>query len=495
MGGLTEWIPIAIALAIVLSAAVLLYLGLVARQPRQDTGSAATSNTFLLKGDRVIDHDLDMGALQGGPERLPETWQELRAWLRPGFENLPKTLAEVSPGASRTFPPKAKAGFLRLSISAVRNGRYRVTLADPQVPSVAERYETALRLRQCSLLEAATEIAECPTCVIGESGRITWSNKAFSGFTEEQEAQLMESLPAPGHPPLEPVEIADPDTGEIRFYEPSVTEARGGKIVQATDVTRIVHADSVRGAFIQTLTKTFADLATGLAVFDHSRRLVLFNPALIDLTGLAPEFLTAKPGLTEFFDTLRDRQVLPEPRSYSDWRAEITRMIESASQGQYSESWYLPNGLTYRLTGHPHPDGAVAFLIEDVTDQVAIERRYRAQIDTRQAVLDGLPEAIAVIGQNDSLAFTNRAFNRLLGYDPDSRFTDLKLKTVLDLCRERFPDPEFWEMVRARFDRPDERPRLHKRLKGDVACRVEPLPGRFTLLGLQELQSAAPEPV
>jgi len=49
--------------------------------------------------------------------------------------------------------------------------------------------------------------------------------------------------------------------------------------------------------FVQTLTKTFAQLSIGLAIFNRERQLVLFNPALIDLTALPADFLTGRPHL------------------------------------------------------------------------------------------------------------------------------------------------------------------------------------------------------
>ncbi|MEQ9260207.1 MAG: PAS-domain containing protein [Roseovarius sp.] len=494
MGGLTEWAPIIIAMAILLTTGVFHFLARPVDKTQVAELPGTTSNTFLLKNDRVIDHDVLPDGPGGGAFQIPETWDSLRDWLQPDFPNLPPALTQLNPKESRLFASADKTSSAQVTITAVRDGRYRVTLADPRVPSAAQRRETAGRLHRRSQIEAAAEGAACPTFILDEAGRITWGNAAFARFGAAEQAELLAHLPPPGLPAPKPVRVADSASGEVRFFEPSVIEEGGLRIVHATDVTRIVRAESVRGAFIQTLTKTFADLATGLAVFDHSRRLVLFNPALLDLTGLTPEFLIAKPGLMEFFDHLRDRQVLPEPKSYADWRAQISRMIECASEGQYSESWYLPNGLTYRFTGHPHPDGAVAFLIEDVTDQVAIARRYRTQIETRQAVLDGLPEAIAVIGQNDVLVFTNRAFNKLIGYDPDTRFAEIKLKALLGMCRKRFPDPDFWETARLRLEEADERPRLRKRLAGNVECRIEPLPGRFALVGLQEKLRTAPEP-
>ena len=75
--------------------------------------------------------------------------------------------------------------------------------------------------------------------------------------------------------------------------------------------------------FVQTLSKTFAQLSTGLAIFDRSRKLVMFNPALMDLTKLSAAFLSGQPDLNAFLDRLRDSGVLPEPKNYASWREEV----------------------------------------------------------------------------------------------------------------------------------------------------------------------------
>ena len=66
--------------------------------------------------------------------------------------------------------------------------------------------------------------------------------------------------------------------------------------------------------FVQTLTKTFAQLSVGLAIFDADRRPVLFNPALGDLSLLPADFLIARPTLFSFLDRLRDNRMIPEPK-------------------------------------------------------------------------------------------------------------------------------------------------------------------------------------
>ena len=45
-------------------------------------------------------------------------------------------------------------------------------------------------------------------------------------------------------------------------------------------------------------------------------------------------------------------------------------MLSSAEDGLYQEIWSLPSNVTYKVTGRPHPDGAVAFFFEDISADV-----------------------------------------------------------------------------------------------------------------------------
>ena len=58
---------------------------------------------------------------------------------------------------------------------------------------------------------------------------------------------------------------------------------------------------------------------------------------------------------------------MPEPNDYSAWRAEMQDLARAAAEGRYQETWTLPTGSIYQVTGRPHPSGAIAFLFEDIS--------------------------------------------------------------------------------------------------------------------------------
>jgi PAS domain-containing protein len=196
-----------------------------------------------------------------------------------------------------------------------------------------------------------------------------------------------------------------------------------GTLFTAANADKAARAERNLREFTQTLTKTFAHLAIGLAIFDRSRRMILFNPALSELTGLSAASMTQKPTLSEFLDRLRERRIVPEPKDYASWRRKLTELEAAASSGTYEETWSLPNGQTYRVTGRPHPDGAIIFLFEDITAEISLTRRFRAELEIGQEVIDSFTEAIAVFSADGVFVMANAAYVALWDHDPEREMT------------------------------------------------------------------------
>ena len=431
------------------------------------------TSSFLIRNGWLADHDAGIDPDIGD-------WPQIREWLGDRFAGLPDELPAPGTTGTQRFSARQAGDDANLSITPVRGG-HRVTLAEPHPPTPAQWHDTTRRLAREQAFCGVADAAPVAICTLSGDGRILWRNDLFGAFADSQADQIVTTA---GNVAGDHVQVAIPDlvTGAERHFDLCTTGPADCRTVYATEITRQVDAEIMRGSFIQTLTKTFADLATGLAVFDREQRLVLFNPAMMDLTGLPADFLSARPGLLDFFDRLRERQVLPEPRHYAAWRAQINDMIETATGGHYAEAWTLPNGLTYRVTGRPHPDGAIAFLIEDITDEISLTRRSRTQIEIRQAVLDTLDEAVAVIGPDGLVMLCNGACRTLLGFDPVSSFAETGIDDLLRVCRARFPDPGFWDVIAAGQQR--QSVRLHDSFGAVFAARCEPLPRGFFLLRL-----------
>ncbi|MDX5402090.1 MAG: PAS-domain containing protein, partial [Rhodobacterales bacterium] len=302
----------------------------------------------------------------GGDE--PGDWAVLRGALKDRYPDLPD-LTDLSGACGKQVLHAAQPddpGQLSLEWW---DGHVRLTLNEP-TPALIKASPLTPVTGEAEWLRQAVTGAPYPIWQSGRTGQVLWANAAYmdlvARFTTDPQ-------PEAGCPAI--FDIPYHDDGDSTTYRMSVMppgsvqpywfDVRSlrldtGWMNYATDVNAVVNAEIAQRNFVQTLTKTFAQLSIGLAIFDRKRQLALFNPALIDLISLPAEFLSARPNLLSFFDRLRDRQIMPEPKNYRSWRDQIADLVAAADNGQYLETWSLPSGLTYRVSGRPHPDGAVA---------------------------------------------------------------------------------------------------------------------------------------
>lgn len=446
---------------------------------------------FLFDQDSLTDHDLppDSAPFKAGD------WCEMRNWLLFRFSGLPDT-TDALPNGPSVFPAAGDPADPAQLVCTKTGDATRVVLQDPKTLDALERHER-LRLRsEGRNWGACLDNATCGVVMTARDGQILWTNSTFDALKINVPSNAIpdvSALPDDGTPTTERRCI---DNGQSSTWlETRSVPVKAGTIHYVADVTKVVTAENLRREFVQTLTKTFANLTTGLAIFNRDKQLALFNPALVDLTGLGPDFLSGRPNLMGFFDNLRDNHVLPEPRNYGDWRTQILQMIETATDGLYRETWTLPSGLTYRVTGRPHPDGAVAFLFEDVSDEISLTRHFRSQVDVRQAVLDNLSEAVVVLSPAKTVLLCNSTCSDFLNIDPDSSFAEMSLNDLTQVCNARLPKPEFWAGVAQALD--------DRRLANPIAehlldtenrwyhCRAAPLPGGAAMLTIAPASAKA----
>ncbi|MCB1351642.1 MAG: PAS-domain containing protein [Rhodobacteraceae bacterium] len=238
--------------------------------------------------------------------------------------------------------------------------------------------------------------------------------------------------------------VASPLDTEPQWYEVSEIEEAGNRLGYAQDTNELVAAEASLRRFVETLTETFAHLPIGLAVFDKNRRLGLFNPALTGLVKIDAVWLAGRPSLRDFLERLRETRQMPEQKDFTAWRRKLGELEEGARHGTYEENWMLPSGKVFRVTGRPHPQGALAFLFEDISATIMLERKYRSELELSQATLDKLNEAVAVFNASGSLVFVNTAFEALWGLDPMQGLNGPTIADMAELWAGKCTDSPVW---------------------------------------------------
>ncbi|SDE64194.1 PAS-domain containing protein [Limimaricola pyoseonensis] len=416
--------PLSVLVLVLLasSASAALIVMLAAWPLRRRRAAREPKSVFLFDGTALVDASPAgrrlVEQVPGGADR-----DRLAQLLEYRFPGLTARLAAAQGDGEFRLPGRDGLGAIMVEHW---EGLTRLTLAPGgKAPPVDRLAFEAL----CDELATLRSIGDCAPQLIWKQtpeGRVIWANGAYLGLVRRSAPDAVgrwpppalfpaEDSPAEERPERRRVALVLPGAPRRRNYEITRLRRGGEEVCFALDVTELVEAEQARRNFVQTLTKTFAQLSIGLAIFDRQRKLVMFNPALLDLTGLPVAFLSSRPQIQTVLDRLRDRNMLPEPKDYASWREQLAALEAQASRGTYCETWALPGGQTYKVTGRPHPDGAVAFLFEDISAEISLTRHFRAEIDTAQAVLDSFDTAVVVFSASGTRLMHNRAYADLWG--------------------------------------------------------------------------------
>lgn len=459
-------------------------LGLFLRKSKapEPRPRSAQTVTMLFQDGILIDANDQIWSLLPDLPSSP-TWGDIRPLLLPVAPDLPET----------PCPTQISADASRMGLTISKEGTtFRVTLAPP-ISAGDEWFTTKHSGAFASHMQSAVMRAPGLIWCLTEQGELIWGNDAFMLYARayggaHSFADHMVQETSPDARRSKRVKLTSDDLKPYlsRWLEVTVEETETGLIHFATGIDAVMRAEAAQQNFVQTLSKTFANLTTGLAIFDRDRRLVLFNPALVDLSKVPIDFLSARPAMFEFFDKLRDYRIMPEPKNYDDWRERMAKLVAAACDDRFRETWTLASGQTFDITGQPYPDGAIAFLFNDITAEVSLTRGFRAELDTLQSVIDTMDDAVAVFDPQGTLTVCNTAYADLWNVDPDACIPETTIVEATQSWKSAFHPSPVWPELRDFVTSTTERVSWDSELRGkdgrEVVCRVDPICHGATLI-------------
>jgi signal transduction histidine kinase len=277
--------------------------------------------------------------------------------------------------------------------------------------------------------------------------------------------------------------------GERRIYDVRAVNVQGGSVGIAIDASE---ADALSAALVRMAEahrRTLDQLSSGVALFDGQRRLAFYNDSYRRLWDLDPAFLDGHPDDSSVLDKLRAARKLPEQPDFRAWKAklhEAYRAVEAAK-----DTWYLPDGRALSVVTTPNPEGGVTYLFDDVTESLALARRFDGLIRVQRETLDSLAEAVAVFGSNGRAQLFNPAFAKMWKLSPEALRDEPHIDTVETWCRPLFDDATAWRTIREAItgieNRTDVLLKLERRDGSVLDCMSRPLPDGATMLTFQDI--------
>lgn len=416
---------------------------------------------FLFDDATLLDATESAREMLGAKVAGKTDWQSLITVLSGQFSSLGDDLTALGEAGSLTILPDDENDPTRIK-AEWWSGLARIVVTGPEVatPATIDEHKLVALEAELEMLRLTAKLAPYLVWQESPSGEIEWANAAYLSLAKSAlpdnhnnswpPARLFNHTAVAHHsttPESVRVSLENKSINKTQWFNLVCKQVNESSLYFATSADLIVAAETSLKGFVQTLTKTFAHLSIGLAIFDKDRQLALFNPALTDLTKLPFSFLSGRPTLYTMLDRLRENQMMPEPKNYKSWRHQMVALEAAAADGTYTETWTLPTGQTYRVIGRPHTDGAFALLFEDISAEISLTRNFREELETGQAVLDVLKDAVVVFSSSGLITVSNAAYTELWGVDPSTTFGEMAISDAIQLWQNTCDPTPIWDKI------------------------------------------------
>jgi PAS domain-containing protein len=285
--------------------------------PKQNAGAV-----FLFDGDTLVDCNASGRHILSQSGIKTNDWHKLVAFLSPYFHDLESQITKLPQLGALAQTGAADNGKVILLEAEINAGLTRISVTDPDI---AEGPGLALALAHRALQRDVQDLRKALSAAPGliwretEKGEIVWANDAYLLLCSRvlPKGQTL-SWPLPrlfdrsatvqsAEGQRQSVVTLGQNNVTKTLWFDLLTHAYGADLLCfASPADTAVAAENSLRDFMQTLSKTFAQLPIGLAIFDKDRKLQMFNPALLELTTLPPDFLMLKPTLVAVLDAMRE---------------------------------------------------------------------------------------------------------------------------------------------------------------------------------------------
>jgi signal transduction histidine kinase len=335
------------------------------------------------------------------------------------------------------------------------------------------------------------------------NGRLAFVNAAYAIAVEAKDTadavarnlDLLDSAGREGlrraHAQREPFAARLPVivAGTRRIFDIFDLTTDSGSAGIGIDSTEIENMRGEMARMVDAHRRTLDQLPTAVAIFGADQRLTFYNAAYRALWGLAADFLDQKPSDSAVLDQLRAARKLPEQADFRTWKSQLHAAYRALESHQHL--WHLPDRRTLRVITTPSPEGGVAYLFDDVTERLDLERRFDSLIRVQTETLDNLSEGVAVFGSDGRLRLYNPAFAGMWKLAPSALAERPHIEAVIAACRPLHGDEATWQALRGAVTGLENREPMSRRIErrdGSVVdCATVPLPDGATLVTFQDV--------
>ncbi len=358
-------------------------------------------------------------------------------------------------------------------------------------------------LSDVETLKALLDSLPAPVWARDAAGKLVFVNQAYARAVEakdsidavERELELLDR--AARHELTRARSINEPYSGRLpaiaagqrRIFDVVDAPSGAGSAGMAIDRTEVETMRTELARMVEAHRRVLDQLATGVTIFNVDRKLIFYNSAFRSLFDLEPALLDNIPTDGAVLDALRTGRKLPEETDFRQWKAQLYEAYRAVEPKEHM--WHLPDGRTLRVVTTPNPEGGVTYLYDDVTERLAMHRRYDALIKVQSETLDHLAEAVAVFGSDGRVRLHNQAFQRMWKLAPEALDALPHIEAVAAWCQALHDDNAVWRNLRGAVTAIDNREPIVARIERRDGVMIDmttmPLPDGATLVTFQDV--------
>lgn len=264
--------------------------------------------------------------------------------------------------------------------------------------------------------------------------------------------------------------------GQRHFFDIYQERRRSIEGTIALDMTRFYNLKQDLDLSSKSYTEAFDLISTAVSIFDEDAKLRFANRAFASMFQFGDAFLLSKPTLREILEFLKNKGLLPQYSSWSDFKENLENSCQSTKISQHM--WTLADSRSIRIFIQPQIDGSTIWIYEDLTENANLQKKYDNLIKTQGETLDYLSDGVIVLGSDGRIRLTNSSFLRLWNLPRDLAIEGVHIQKVKEFCKD-FVLGSPWHdlfMIATSYDENRDVTRGHMNLKDERVFEYVTLP-------------------
>lgn len=187
----------------------------------------------------------------------------------------------------------------------------------------------------------------------------------------------------------------------------------------AIDISNEKRNEKVQSQLASIYSQVLEQIEIPFIIFNRESRITLSSILFAKLFDLNHSWLQQQPFCDDLLEWLRDNRKLPEYISFSNIKEKFKKWIKGIALNE-KELWHLPNGSILNLSATHYPAGGVMISIQDITQTLMLESRYKSLVSVYNEIIDCSHDALLIMGTDHRIKHCSQNTKNILHMAPNN---------------------------------------------------------------------------